>query len=99
MMDLATEKRKRLGKDRPTSVVAGAAGFLGSHLGELLLKRGHTVIGIDKLFTGSVDNLAHLAGNRHLRFVHQDVSAFLFLDVPVYYVSHFATPCLPLVYL
>ena len=96
---MAAAKRKRLGKDRPTSVVAGAAGFLGSHLVELLLKRGHKVIGIDNLVTGSVDNLAHLAGNRHLRFVHQDVTEFLFLDGPVDYVWHFASPASPIDYL
>src|SRR5437016_3376404 len=96
---MAAAKRKRLGKDRPTSVVAGAAGFLGSHLVELLLKRGHKVIGIDNLVTGSVDNLAHLAGNRHLRFVHQDVTEFIFLDGPVEYVWHFASPASPIDYL
>ena len=47
-------------KNRPTSVVTGAAGFLGSHLADLLLARGHQVIGIDNFVTGSVGNIAHL---------------------------------------
>src|SRR5256712_12340380 len=96
---MAAAKRNKAGNDPPTSVVAGGAGFLGSHLVELLLKRGHKVIGIDNLVTGSVDNLAHLAGNRHLRFVHQDVTEFLFLDGPVDYVWHFASPASPIDYL
>jgi len=43
-------------KRQPTSVVTGAAGFLGSHLTDLLLQRGHKVIGIDNFVTGSVAN-------------------------------------------
>ena len=50
-------------KKQPTSVVTGAAGFLGSHLTDLLLARGHKVIGIDNFITGTVDNIAHLGGN------------------------------------
>jgi dTDP-glucose 4,6-dehydratase len=48
---------------QPISVVTGAAGFLGSHLTDLLIHRGHKVIGIDNLVTGTADNIAHLAGN------------------------------------
>lgn len=84
---------------QPTSVITGAAGFLGSHLTDLLLSRGHKVIGIDNLITGSVDNIAHLAGNPHFRFIQQDVTEFLFLDGPVDYVWHFASPASPIDYL
>ena len=83
----------------PTSVVTGAAGFLGSHLTDLLLSRGHKVIGIDNFITGSVDNIAHLGGNRNFRFIEQDVTEFLFLDVPVDFVWHFASPASPVDYL
>jgi dTDP-glucose 4,6-dehydratase len=83
----------------PTSVVTGAAGFLGSHLTDLLLSRGHKVIGIDNFVTGTVDNIAHLGGNRHFRFIQQDVTEFIFLDVPVDYVWHFASPASPIDYL
>ena len=82
-----------------TSVVTGAAGFLGSHLTDLLLARGHKVIGIDNFVTGSVDNIAHLAGNPNFKFIEQDVTEFLFLDVPVNYVWHFASPASPIDYL
>src|SRR5436190_13209486 len=84
---------------QPTSVVAGAAGFLGSHLTDLLLARGHKVIGIDNFVTGSVDNISHLGGNPNFKFIQQDVTEFLFLDVPVHYVWHFASPASPIDYL
>jgi len=83
----------------PTSVVTGAAGFLGSHLTDLLLSRGHKVIGIDNFVTGSVDNIAHLGGNPHFKFIQQDVTEFLFLEGPVDFVWHFASPASPVDYL
>ncbi len=84
---------------QPTSVVTGAAGFLGSHLVDLLLSRGHKVIGIDNFVTGAVDNIAHLGGNPRFKFIQQDVTEFIFLDVPVQYVWHFASPASPVDYL
>ncbi|MCX8091174.1 MAG: SDR family oxidoreductase [Verrucomicrobiae bacterium] len=86
-------------KRTPVSVVTGAAGFLGSHLVDLLLARGHRVIGIDNFITGTVDNIAHLAGNTRFRFIQQDVTEFLFLNEPVDYVWHFASPASPADYL
>jgi dTDP-glucose 4,6-dehydratase len=83
----------------PTSVVTGGAGFLGSHLVDLLLARGHRVVAIDNLVTGTVDNLAHLAGHPSFRFIRQDVTEYLFLDGPVDYVWHFASPASPVDYL
>jgi len=84
---------------RRVSVVTGGAGFLGSHLVDLLLARGHRVIALDNLVTGSVDNIAHLAGCAAFRFIEQDVTEFLFLDEPVNYVWHFASPASPIDYL
>lgn len=86
------------GGSPPTSVVTGAAGFLGSHLTDLLLARGHRVVGMDNFITGSVENIAHLAGNRQFKFIEQDVTEFLFLDEPVQYVWHFASPASPVDY-
>jgi dTDP-glucose 4,6-dehydratase len=86
-------------KKQLTSVVTGAAGFLGSHLTDLLLQRGHKVIGIDNFVTGSVANINHLAGNKNFRFIQQDVTEFLFLDSDVDYVWHFASPASPIDYL
>ena len=83
----------------PTSVVTGVAGFLGSHLADLLLARGHKVIGIDNFVTGSVDNISHLGGNPQFRFIQQDVTEFIFLEGQLDYVWHFASPASPVDYL
>jgi dTDP-glucose 4,6-dehydratase len=93
------KKRQSTSKTQPVSVVTGGAGFLGSHLTDLLLSRGHRVITIDNLVTGSVDNIAHLAGNPNFRFIQQDVTEFLFLEGPVQYIWHFASPASPIDYL
>src|SRR5881227_1578684 len=85
-------------KAKSRSVVTGAAGFLGSHLVDLLLSRGHQVVGIDNFVTGIVDNIDHLAGNPDFRFIQQDVTEFIFLDGPVEYVWHFASPASPIDY-
>ena len=87
------------GIHQPTSVVTGAAGFVASHLVDLLLARGHKVIGIDNFVTGSVDNISHLGGNPSFRFIEQDVTEFIFLDAAVHYVWHFASPASPIDYL
>src|SRR5438046_2841167 len=84
---------------QPTSVVTGAAGFLGSHLTDLLLARGHKVIGIDNFVTGAVNNIAHLGGNPGFKFIQQDVTEFIFLEGRVDYVWHFASPASPIDYL
>mgnify|MGYP003332146776 FL=1 len=91
-------KAKTARRSQPVSVVTGAAGFLGSHLTDLLLAKGHKVVGIDNLVTGSVANIEHLAGNQDFRFIQQDVTEFLFLDGPVNYVWHFASPASPVDY-
>lgn len=76
-------------------VVTGGAGFLGSHLVDLLLSNNHEVVIIDNLITGSTDNLAHLAGNSRVRFIKQDVTEYLFIDGPVDFIFHFASPASP----
>src|SRR6267154_3505815 len=93
-----TKTRKASEASKPISVVTGAAGFLGSHLTDLLLARGHKVIGIDNFVTGAVDNISHLGGNPFFKFIQQDVTEFLFLDAPVDYVWHFASPASPIDY-
>lgn len=92
--------KKSKGKiSRPVSVVTGAAGFLGSHLTDYLLEQNHRVIGIDNLVTGNVGNLSHMAGNEQFRFIKQDVTEFIFLNEPINYVWHFASPASPVDYL
>lgn len=98
MTTKAKLKNKRAANAQPTSVITGAAGFLGSHLTDFLLAKGHRVVGIDNLVTGSIANIEHLAGNQNFRFIQQDVTEFLFLDGPVNYVWHFASPASPIDY-
>src|ERR1041384_3924094 len=92
-------KTKKSPTRQPVSVVTGGAGFLGSHLVDLLLSRGHRVIAIDNFVTGSVENIDHLAGNPNFKFIQQDVTEFIFLHEPVNYVWHFASPASPIDYL
>ncbi len=84
---------------QPVSVVTGGAGFLGSHLVDVLLARGHRVVVIDNLITGSTDNIAHLAGHADFRFIKQDVTEYLYLPGKVDFVWHFASPASPIDYL
>jgi nucleoside-diphosphate-sugar epimerase len=82
-------------------VVAGGAGFLGSHLCEVLVARGDSVICVDDLSTGSPQNVAHLAGNDAFSLVIGDVSqkAELEVDEKVDAVCHLASPASPPAYL
>jgi dTDP-glucose 4,6-dehydratase len=66
---------------------------------DILLSRGHRVIVIDNLITGSTDNIQHLAGNPDFRFIKQDVTEYLYLDGPVDFLWHFASPASPIDYL
>ncbi|MBJ7327248.1 MAG: SDR family oxidoreductase [Chthoniobacterales bacterium] len=84
---------------QPVSLVTGGAGFLGSHLCDKLLSEGHQVIAIDNLITGSVDNIAHLAGNPDFRYIRQDVTHYLYIPGEVNYVFHMASPASPIDYL
>src|SRR5215204_1190885 len=79
-------------------VITGAAGFIGSHLSEALLDRGHSVVGIDNLLTGDTANIAHLA-NRDFTFIKHDVTNYIYVDGPVDFVLHWASPASPIDYL
>jgi len=79
-------------------VITGAAGFIGSHLAEALLDRGYTVIGIDSLLTGDTANIAHLV-NRDFQFIKHDVTNYIYIDGPVDFVLHWASPASPIDYL
>ena len=79
-------------------VITGAAGFIGSHLSEALLARGHSVVGIDNLLTGDTANIAHLA-NRDFVFIKHDVTNYINVDGPVDVVLHWASPASPIDYL
>jgi nucleoside-diphosphate-sugar epimerase len=79
----------------PRALVTGGAGFLGSHLCDRLLAEGFEVIALDNLITGSTDNIAHLMGNPHFRFIRYDVTEYLFIDGPVDHIYHLASPASP----
>jgi dTDP-glucose 4,6-dehydratase len=82
----------------PTSLVTGGAGFLGSHLCEELLSRGHRVICVDNLETGSLANIEHI---RDPNFVHLnlDIISPYFVEEPIDFVYHLASPASPIDYL
>jgi dTDP-glucose 4,6-dehydratase len=81
-----------------TCLVTGGAGFLGSHLCDELLERGHRVICVDNLETGSLANIEHI---RDERFVHLnlDIIEPYFIDEPIDFVYHLASPASPIDYL
>ena len=82
-----------------TCLVTGGAGFLGSHLCDELLARGHRVICVDNLETGSLANIEHIRDPE--RFVHLNVDIIepYFVDEPIDFVYHLASPASPIDYL
>ena len=85
--------------DKPVSVVTGGAGFLGSHLTDLLLSRGHRVICLDNLITGNLDNVAHLRSNPDYEFIEHNVTEYIDVPGAVHFIWHFASPASPIDYL
>jgi dTDP-glucose 4,6-dehydratase len=83
----------------PRTLITGGAGFLGSHLCELFLARGHEVVCMDNFITGSPDNIKHLFGRDGFTFIKQDVTQYIHIDGPLDYVLHFASPASPIDYL
>src|SRR6201984_3244319 len=81
------------------AVVTGGGGFLGSHLSDRLIAGGFRVIAVDNCVTGSLDNIAQLAGNPDFKFIRRNVSEFIFIPGRVDYVFHFASPASPIDYL
>ena len=74
-------------------LITGGAGFIGSHLCDRLLADGHTVIAMDNLSTGNMDNIAHLAGRERFRFIKHDVTNYIYVQGDLDAVIHLA--CLP----
>src|SRR5512132_3153274 len=81
-----------------TCVVTGGAGFLGSHLCDALLERGHRVICVDNLETGSLQNIEHNRSDEFV-FVPRDLTHEIRIDEPVDFVYHLASPASPIDYL
>jgi dTDP-glucose 4,6-dehydratase len=83
-------------------IVSGAAGFIGSHFCDRLLAEGHTVVGLDNLMTGSIENIAHIASSAPFHFLRQDVTVPLDatgFGGPIDAVVHMASPASPKDYL
>jgi dTDP-glucose 4,6-dehydratase len=81
------------------TLITGGAGFLGSHLCDRFIKEGHEVICMDNLITGNMDNIAHLMGHERFRFIHHDVTEYIYVEGPLNYIMHFASPASPIDYL
>jgi dTDP-glucose 4,6-dehydratase len=81
-----------------TAVVTGGAGFLGSHLCDHLLAEGHRVLCVDNLDTGSLQNIEHIRENNFV-FLNKDVTEPLFLEEPIDFLYHLASPASPIDYL
>jgi dTDP-glucose 4,6-dehydratase len=83
----------------PTCLVTGGAGFLGSHLCDELLARGHRVICVDNLETGSLANIEHIRDPQRFLHVNLDIIEPYRVDEPVDFVYHLASPASPIDYL
>jgi dTDP-glucose 4,6-dehydratase len=81
------------------ALITGGAGFLGSHLCDLFLGRGHEVICVDNFLTGSPENIKHLFGREGFSFIKHDVTNYIYVEGAVDYVLHFASPASPIDYL
>jgi dTDP-glucose 4,6-dehydratase len=81
------------------ALITGGAGFLGSHLCELFLSRGHEVVCMDNFLTGNPANIKHLFGHDGFTFIKQDVTNYIHIDGPLDFVLHFASPASPIDYL
>jgi dTDP-glucose 4,6-dehydratase len=81
------------------AVITGGAGFLGSHLCDLMLDKGWEILCLDNLVTGSDSNVGHLLSHPKFRFARQDVSRYIDVPGPVDAVLHFASPASPPDYL
>jgi dTDP-glucose 4,6-dehydratase len=79
-------------------LITGGAGFLGSHLCDHFLKKGFEVICVDNLATGSTDNIVHIR-SRSFTYIHLDVTNYIYVDGPLDYILHFASPASPKDYL
>ncbi len=78
-----------------TTLVAGGAGFIGSHLCQYLLHKNHRVICVDNLITGSEENILSFKKNQNFSFQHHDVTKSLFLEEDIHYIFHLASPASP----
>jgi dTDP-glucose 4,6-dehydratase len=80
-------------------VITGGAGFIGSHLCDFFIQKGHSVVCVDNLITGNIANIEHLFGNPNFLFIKHDVTNYIHIPGKVDAVLHFASPASPVDYL
>ena len=80
-------------------LIAGAAGFLGSHLCDRFIREGYEVIAVDNLLTGNLSNIEHLFPLKEFTFYYHDVTKFVHIPGDLDYILHFASPASPIDYL
>jgi dTDP-glucose 4,6-dehydratase len=80
---------------KPRALVTGGAGFLGSHLCERLLAEGYSVVCMDNLRTGSLENVARLEGDAHFDYIDHDITSYIHLPAELDEIYHFASPASP----
>ncbi len=80
-------------------LISGAAGFIGSHICDRLIEKGHEVLAIDNLITGHTENISHLLSDPRFRFIEQDVCAPLDIPGVIDRVFHLASLASPVDYL
>jgi dTDP-glucose 4,6-dehydratase len=84
-------------KTKEWVLITGGAGFIGSHLADCLLEKGYSVICMDNLLTGDIANISHIY-NKDFLFIKHDVTQFIYVDKPLRYILHFASPASPIDY-
>lgn len=80
-------------------LITGGAGFIGSHLCDRFIAEGYEVICMDNFITGTPDNIAHLVEHPRFKFLRHDVSNYVYVEGPIDYILHFASPASPIDYL
>lgn len=85
--------------EKKTTLITGAAGFLGSHLCDRFINEGHHVIAMDNLITGDIKNIEHHFSNKDFEFIEHDVTKHIEIAGKLDYILHFASPASPIDYL
>src|SRR5213594_63125 len=99
IMKSRSRRSGRSGSGRPPRVlITGGAGFIGSHLCDYFLAKGFEVVCVDNLLTGTTDNIAHIRSPR-FTFSSLNVTNYIYIEGPVDYILHFASPASPRDYL
>jgi dTDP-glucose 4,6-dehydratase len=85
--------------NKKTILITGGAGFIGSHLCDLFLAKGCSVICMDNLITGKVENIRHNLRNKRFEFIRHNVSEYIDIRGKIDFILHFASPASPIDYL